>query len=123
MSASKVNASARVRAESARRPLNVAKPGIFALQSAKAVSQSASDLKRESRSQVSCGLTLPRGGRAPAAEALGATDLPLLDARDCGLDLVLAAGRACGFFFIFDGVLVEVLAMAGCGNAKRGGGQ
>src|SRR5689334_4443426 len=107
MSASNWRAWARVWAESARWPLNWAKPGILADQSAKAASQSASDLKRESRSQVSWGLTLLRGGRVPAAK-----DLPLEEGRDWGLDFAaFMTGRLnLGFFFV-DFVEVEVLAM------------
>src|SRR5687767_10272974 len=95
MSASNWRASASVWAESARRPLNFAKPGIFAIHSAKAVSHSASDLKSVVRSQVSWGLTLERGGRDWAALPL------LLDVtRGRGLVALLAfvTGRRAGDF-------------------------
>src|SRR3954469_96823 len=107
MSASNWRASASVRAESARWPLNFAKPKILADQSAKADSHSASDLKRESRSQVSWGLTLARGGSEPAVDL----PWPLEDGRGWGLALVLDGGRRSGDFF-FDFVGVEVLAMS-----------
>src|SRR4051812_46882735 len=121
MSASNWSASARVRAESARWPLNLAKPGILADHSAKAVSHSASEAKRELRSQVSWGLTLLRGGRDPADD-FEAAAFPLVEARGGVMALVFGSGRRAWVFF-FNAFLVEVLAMAGCGNSKRDGGQ